>query len=442
MKGKNEKSSSLYLEWFLLLVLAGAVSLLFFAGSRLLIEQMIDSYQENPNLVQRNNEKYIAKLQNYVTEQNLSSGDSEKLDTWISNNKLIYLQIKKDGKWVYFSDIDIDEVEWEAYELDTYPQQRSYTVSFSDGEAQVFIIGMYSYDAYMIALLIVIVVSFLLFLVLTMLGIRSKIQYINQLERDIEILEGGNLAYKVHLQGNDELTDLARGLNAMRVSFKKQIEAVDRLTKTNQEMVTEISHDLRTPLTSVLLYVEILQGGKCDGRKEQQKYLEKIIRKVQHMKDLSDRLLQFSVTATEERYVPAGYIPLQGGVYDELSDMYNYLEKQGLHVKVNLMWRKGQIYGNEEYLVRIFDNISSNILKYADRQALILIWDEYHTDNMYIIFENAYLAGHVRENGKKDSYGIGIHNIKMMIKEMGGDCEVIQNEDSFRICLRFRYKQE
>lgn len=442
MRGKNEKSSSLYLEWFLLLVLAGAVSLLFFVGSRFLIEQMIDRYQENPDLVQRNNEKYIAKLQRYVTEQKLSSKDSEKLDTWINNNRLIYLQIKKGSEWIYFSDIDIDEADWEAYEPYAYPQQRSYTVSFSDGEAHVFIIGMYSYDKYMIALFVDIIVSFLLFLVLTMLGIRRKIQYINQLERDIEILEGGNLAYEVHLRGNDELTDLARGLNAMRVSFKNQIEAVDCLTKTNQEMVTEISHDLRTPLTSVLLYAEILQSGRCDGQEEKQKYLEKIIRKIQHMKDLSDRLLQFSVSAAEERYVPADYIPLQGGVYDELSDMYNYLEGQGLQVKVNLMWRKGWIYVNEEYLVRILDNISSNILKYADGQALVLIWDEFYTDEMCITFENARLAGYVHEKGEKDSYGIGIRNIRTMTKEMGGDCEVMQNEDSFRICLRFRYKQE
>lgn len=442
MREKNEKSSSIYLEWCLLLVLAGAVSLLFFVGSRFLIEQMIDSYQDNPDLVQRNNEKYIEKLQKYVTEQKLSSRDSKKLDAWINNNRLIYLQIKKGSEWVYFSDIDIDEADWEAYELGAYPQQRSYTVSFSDGDTQVFIIGMYSYDAYMIALLIDIVLAFLLFMVLTMFGIRRKIQYINQLGRDIEILEGGNLAYEVHLRGNDELTELARGLNAMRVSFKNQIEAVDRLTKTNQEMVTEISHDLRTPLTSVLLYAEILQSGKCDGQEGQQKYLEKIIRKVQHMKDLSDRLLRFSVSVTEERYIPAEYIPLQGGVYDELSDMCSYLEGQGLQVKVNLMWRNGYIYVNEEYLTRILDNISSNILKYADGQALVLIWDEYYTDEMCITFENAYLAGHVHEYGEKDSYGIGIRNIRSMTKEIGGDCEVMQSEDSFRICLRFRYKHE
>lgn len=440
MRGNGKKGCSLYLEWFLLLLLAGAVSLLFFVASRILIEQMIDSYQENRDLLRRKNEQYIASLQGYVTTHGLSSRDSEKLDTWIHDNRQIYLQIKKGSEWVYFSDVDIVEVEWEAYDMGTYPQQRSYTVVFSDGEAQVSIIGMYSYDAYMIALLADTVVSCLLFLALTMLGIRRKIQYIDQLGRDIEILEGGNLSYEVHLRGNDKLTDLARGLNAMRCSFKSQIEEVDSLTRTNQEMVTEISHDLRTPLTSVLLYAEILQGGKCGGQEEQQKYLEKIISKIQHMKGLSDRLLQFSVRTAEERYVPADYIPLQGGVYDELSDMCSYLEGQGLPVKANLLWAKGQIYANEEYLVRILDNISSNILKYADQQAIVLIWDEYYTDEMCITFENSCSAERARD-GASDSHGIGIRNIRTMIGEMGGGCEVMHSEESFRICLRFRYRK-
>ena len=84
-----------------------------------------------------------------------------------------------------------------------------------------------------------------------MLGVRRKILYVNQLSRDIEILEGGNLEYEVHVQGKDEISDLAAGLNAMKVSFKNQIEEVECLTRTNQEKVTENSHDLRTPLTTV-----------------------------------------------------------------------------------------------------------------------------------------------------------------------------------------------
>ena len=162
-----------------------------------------------------------------------------------------------------------------------------------------------------------------------------------------------------------------------------------------------------------------------------------MIKKIQHMKDLSDRLLAYSVHSVEEKYIPAGYVPLHSGLYDELSDMCSYLAEQGLAVKENLRWEEGDVFIYGEYLTRILDNISSNILKYADVQALILVWDEYYADEMCITFENA--CG--QKNSGMDSYNIGIRNVKMMMEEMGGKCEVVQDRERFRICLRFRYKK-
>ena len=84
------------------------------------------------------------------------------------------------------------------------------------------------------------------------------------------------------------------------------------------------------------------------------------------------------------------------------------------------------------------DNISSNILKYADTQAFVLIWDEYYENEMCVTFENAC----INDNGDIDSYSIGINNVKMMMMEMGGRCEVRQTQDRFRICLGFQYKKD
>lgn len=378
MKAKSERSISLYLEWFLLLFLAGILSVLFFVVSWFVIEQQIDRYYVNRNIVQNYNEKYISKLQKYVTKQGISLEELQRLDEWIIHNRMIYLQIRKDDKWVYCSDFSMDEIQSEAYDFSPYPSDSYYDIELSDGTVQVFIMGMYSYNAYTIALVADIIASCLMFLVFTMFGIRRKIRYINQLSRDIEILEGGNLEYEVYTQGNDEITNLAKGLNAMRISFKNQIREVECLTKINQEMVTEISYDLRTPLTSVLLYAEILQNKKCTDEEEKQKYLDKIIKKIQFMKNLSDRLLEYSAYHVEERHVQAEYMSSHKGLYDELSDMCHYLEEQGLKVKADMQWEKGNILIYEEYLIRILDNISSNILKYADTQALVLIWSEYY----------------------------------------------------------------
>ncbi len=438
MRAKSERGISLYLEWVLLLFLAGLLSALLFVVSWFVTEQQIDRYYENRNMVQNYNQKYISKLQKYVTKQGISSEELQRLDEWVSHNRLIYIQIRKDGKWVYCSDFSMDEIQFEGHDFSPYPSDSYYDIELSDGTVQVFIMGMYSYNAYTIALVADIIVSCLCFIVFTMFGIRRKIRYINQLSRDIEILEGGNLEYEVYAQGNDEIANLARGLNAMRISFKNQIEEIECLTKANQEMVTEISHDLRTPLTSVLLYAEILHNKKCEDEEQKQKYLDKIIKKIQFMKELSDRLLEYSACNAEEKHVQTEYILSHKGLYDELSDMCNYLEEQGLKVKADMQWEKGKISIYEEYLIRILDNISSNILKYADTQAFVLIWDEYYENEMCVTFENAC----INDNGDIDSYSIGINNVKMMMMEMGGRCEVRQTQDRFRICLGFQYKKD
>lgn len=224
----------------------------------------------------------------------------------------------------------------------------------------------------------------------------------------------------------------------MKDSFKNQIEEVENLTRTNQEMVTEISHDLRTPLTSVLLYAEIMQSGKYGEEENRLDYLHKMIRKIQHMKELADKLLAYSAGAPKEKEVSVSRLTVRDGLYDELSDICGYLEEQGMRIEADLRWEEGTVFICEEYLIRILDNIASNLLKYADMQSPVLIWDEYEGEEMRVAFEN--ICRH--ESGQGDGYSIGMKNVKMMMREMEGDCEVLQDKERFQISLRFRYQRE
>lgn len=439
MKGKTEKGMSLYLEWLLLLFLSAVISVLFFVCSLFVLEEQITKYHENREVIQKHNRKYIAKLQDYVIKEDVSTADSGKLDQWAENNWIVSFEIRKGDEWVYSSDdgAEAQEAEYEEEVPAGYSLHYYYQVEFSDGAAQVYVTGLYYYNAYTVALIGDIVLSFLLFILLTMLGIRKKIRYIKELSRDIEILEGGNLEYQVHEEGSDEITDLARGINSMKNSFHSQIMEVEDLTGRNRQMVTEISHDLRTPLTSVLLYAEILLNGKLCGEQQKREYLEKIVKKIEHMKGLSDKLLEYAVSASEERFVPAEYVPVHQGLYEELSEMCGYLEEQGVRAEEELSRKDGMVYLCKEYLTRILDNISSNIIKYADREMPVLIRDYYTEEEICISFENSCLD----REGVMDSYRIGIRNIKMLAEKMGGSCEVSEEENYFRICLNLKYKQ-
>lgn len=130
-------------------------------------------------------------------------------------------------------------------------------VTFADGKAGVGISGMYAYQFYNYALTAELAVCFFLFLAFVILGIRTKIRDILTLSREIEILEGGSLDYEITVKGKDEMGAQAEGLENMRLSFRSMIEREAAIVQENQKAVTEMSHDLRTPVTSILLYTEI-----------------------------------------------------------------------------------------------------------------------------------------------------------------------------------------
>ena len=152
MKGKSEISVSLYMEWFILMFLAGMVSLLFFMGGRFLIEYQIDKYHRSGNIVQAYNDKYISELREYIQKYGISSNNLYKLDEWMNDNRLIYIQIKKNDEYIYSSAHYMNETKSDEYDLPVYPEDSYYNIDLEDGEVQVFIMGMYSYNIYMVAM--------------------------------------------------------------------------------------------------------------------------------------------------------------------------------------------------------------------------------------------------------------------------------------------------
>lgn len=167
------------MEWFILLLFAGMVSLLFFVVARFLFERQFDKYYRSRILVQSNNQKYVLQLQEYIRNQGISSANLDQLDRWMRDNRFIYVQIKDEDELLYTSDHYLDKAPSGAEDQIIYPKNFYYDMDLMDGPVQVLIMKMYSYNAYFVALVLDIVISCVLFIVITMLGIRGKIHYIN-----------------------------------------------------------------------------------------------------------------------------------------------------------------------------------------------------------------------------------------------------------------------
>ena len=198
--------------------------------------------------------------------------------------------------------------------------------------------------------------AILLFLLL----IQKKINYIKQLEREVKVLETGGLCHAVTVKGKDELASLAIGLNEMRSTLDNNFKMVQELSQANTDLVTELSHDLRTPLTALLLYLELLEKKKYKDEASMMQYLNKASEKAREVKTMSDDLFErFLITGDKDVKLESPCKP-KYVFEDSLSDVIIFLESQGFQTASEIEWSSSKISVSSDYINRIMNNINSS----------------------------------------------------------------------------------
>lgn len=437
---------SLYFKLAGLLLAAVAVSGLFFVVINYAGEQMITKIFSDSSHIEKLSEAYIQDLQDYIDETKAASNDSEKLTEWVRKQKIVSIQVYKDEILTYdsnYPDVAVEDAEVEGayYEWEYY-----YTAEFADGTADVFLYGFFSYPLYSYAMTAEILLAVILLVAIVILGIRRPVKYIGRLKDECEILGNGNLDYQVTVQGRDELALLAQGLDNMRMALRESNEKEAEITAANRRMITEMSHDLRTPLTSLFIYTEILGKKAAKDPRQAMEYVRKIEKKARQIKRLSDNIFEYALITEETKAELGEPQTLRELFYDPLSEMTAYLGERGYTVELRPDTGSGserrQIRVNEEYINRIMDNIVSNIEKYADKSMPVRIETIYTEKYGGLVFRN----GTVRDAGDRrmteGSTNIGLHNVEKMMKNMSGYCRVKQTECIFELSLMFPWVKE
>lgn len=417
-----------------LLVFAALVAGLCYLGLDLVGRSLMDRYLTSEEFVQRQDLRYLDSLRDYIEEESVTAWDADKLTQWVYQQNVVSIQVVRDGMVTY------DSFYPEA-DFITYPSMGQYyewgdyhDMTFADGPATVWLYGYYYYQYDVRLLVISLAGAFLVFLGVVMAGLRGTINYIRQLSQEIGVLEGGTLDVPITVRGRDELTDLAQGLDAMRSSFLEQTRRERQLVQANQRMITEMSHDLRTPLTAILLYVELLRrnGGDPDKREE---YLDRLEGKVEQMRSLADHLFRYALSSGETSAGHTEAVTLEAGVGDALSELAACLTQRGFQVEADLPWDDRQVAVDCEGAARVLDNLTSNLLKYADPRAPVTISLLEGKDRAGIRIANALRPS---ADGAESS-GVGLASASRVMEQMGGRLDREETDDGFQVTLFFRY---
>ena len=427
----KNKTSRLTMRFGVLLLIALFSSTVFILILRFGGAAAIESYFERTGFQQKYNEKRIANLQSFIDKHGLSTKDVAQITKWAKTQPMILLEIYRANVLLYTSYAPEEAMENEM-EAPHYAWVSYYEVAFSDGDADVVIYADDSYRFYTLLTIVSLGLSTLLFLVIFLLGCQGMIRYICKLSGEIQAMEGGDLDIPISVMGNDELTSLAKSLDSMRRAFKAQKEHEAEMFQANQAMITQMSHDLRTPMTVLQIYTDILKYNRCKPEQVSD-YLMKIDRKVAQMKQLSENLFEYSLISREQTIVLEGPMPFREAMHDLLSETVTVLSEQGFSFDLQLDWPQEKVCVHPPYLKRIMDNVTSNISKYAAKDSALQVKVGSVGRMVYLSIRNQIAFRDAEQEGTH----IGITNIRAMMEKMGGECKVKSTESVFRMELCF-----
>ena len=434
---KNHKPSSLTAHFGWLLLLSAAVGALLFLSLRFGGEFLLTRYFETSDYQIRATEQQVRDFQDYVTAGDLAARDSVAITRWVKDcDAAILMEIYRDNVLLYSSSAP-EELEENDVEAPYYDWVAYYPVDFSDGQANVVLYADNTSPWFNALTIVSLALAFALFLLLFLLSCRGLIRYICQLSAEIQAMEGGDLDVAITIRDDHELTQLARSLDAMRLAFKEQRAQETAIFQANQRMITEMSHDLRTPLTTLQIYTDILRLGRYEPD-QLLEYLEKIDAKASQIKQLSENIFEYSLVSRHQEICLGDPVPIKEVFHDLLSECVGYLKGQGFDVDFSQDWPSVSVAVYQPYVKRLIDNIHSNLLKYADPSEPLKIELLEEGNTVCLSVENQRYP----DAGDRDGTQIGLTNMQTMMEKMGGWCRVEQENDLFRVSLGFPIIQE
>ena len=258
-----------------------------------------------------------------------------------------------------------------------------------------------------------------------------------KLRKATQNIKEGNLDFVLEVEGNDEFSQLCQDFEEMRKRLKESTEEKILMDKENKELISNISHDLKTPITAVKGYVEGIMDGVADTPEKMDRYVRTIYNKTNEMDHLINELTFYSKIDTNR--IPYTFSKLN--VEDYFSDCAEELglemETKGIElVYANYVEKGVQVIADGEQIRRVIHNIVSNAIKYMEKPRGIIqlrvkdVGDFIQVEiedngkgiaakDLPYIFDRFYRTD-VSRNSSKGGSGIGLSIVKKIMEDHGG----------------------
>lgn len=286
----------------------------------------------------------------------------------------------------------------------------------------------------LVAILGILVITGALLVMWIYRGIQSPLAKMQQAAQNIK---EGNLDFELTPDADDELGQLCQDFEDMRKRLKDNAEEKLAYDKESKELISNISHDLKTPITAIKGYVEGIMDGVADTPEKMDKYIRTIYNKANEMDLLINELTLYSKIDTNRIPYNFGTMSVNAYFDDCAEDLKLELEEHGVEFGYfNYVGEEVQIIADAEQLKRVVNNIITNSLKYMDKKRARInlrvkdVGDFIQVEledngkgiaakDLPYIFDRFYRTDASR-NSSKGGSGIGLSIVKKIVEEHGG----------------------
>ena len=308
-----------------------------------------------------------------------------------------------------------------------------YDISITDSADSQGRVHVMAKDLFISAFIILISVA----LVVGLWVYRSIAVPLVKLKKATQNIKEGNLDFVLDVEGNDEFSELCQDFEEMRRRLKESTEEKNLIEKENKELISNISHDLKTPITAVKGYIEGIMDGVADTPEKMDRYVRTIYNKTNEMDHLINELTFYSKIDINRIPYTFGKLNVEDYFADCAEEVGLELETRGIElVYANYVEKDVMVIADGEQIRRVIHNIISNAIKYMDKPKGIIqirikdvgdfIQIEIEDNGKGIgpkdlpyIFDRFYRTD-VSRNSSKGGSGIGLSIVKKILEDHGG----------------------
>ena len=308
-----------------------------------------------------------------------------------------------------------------------------YDISITDSADSQGRVHVMAKDLFISAFVILISVA----LVVGLWVYRSIAVPLVKLKKATQNIKEGNLDFVLDVEGNDEFSELCQDFEEMRRRLKESTEEKNLIEKENKELISNISHDLKTPITAVKGYIEGIMDGVADTPEKMDRYVRTIYNKTNEMDHLINELTFYSKIDTNRIPYTFSKLNVEDYFADCAEEIGLELETRGIElVYANYVEKDVMVIADGEQIRRVIHNIISNAIKYMDKPKGIIqirikdvgdfIQIEIEDNGKGIgpkdlpyIFDRFYRTD-VSRNSSKGGSGIGLSIVKKILEDHGG----------------------